>query len=96
MVAPSKPAARPAGEFNHSRIWLRGNRVEHWLNGLKVVDSSLDAPEAMAGIQKRWSIVPAVYEMLSKQPKKDCPISLQNHGDAAWFRDIKIRRLNSK
>ncbi len=92
MVAPTKPAARPAGEFNHSRIVLRGNRVEHWLNGVKVVDASLDAPEAMAGIRKRWSIVPAVYEMLSKQPRKDCPISLQNHGDEAWFRDIKIRR----
>jgi len=92
MVAPSKPAARPAGEFNHSRILLRGNRVEHWLNGVKVVDASLDAPEAMAGIRKRWSIVPAIYEMLSKQPRKDCPISLQNHGDEAWFRDIKTRR----
>jgi hypothetical protein len=34
--------------------------------------------------------------MLSKQPKKDCPISLQNHGDEAWFRDIKIRRLSSR
>jgi hypothetical protein len=92
MVAPSTAAARPAGAYNHSRIVLRGNHVEHWLNGVKVVDSSLDAPEAMAGIQNRWSIAPALYEMLSKQPKKACPISLQNHGDEAWFRDIKIRR----
>jgi hypothetical protein len=96
MVAPSSAAARPVGEFNHSRIVLRGNHVEHWLNGVKVVDSSLDAPEALAGIEKRWGIVPAIYGMLSKQPKKDCPISLQNHGDEAWFRDIKIRRLSSR
>jgi hypothetical protein len=92
MVVPAKAAALPVGVFNHSRIVLRGNHVEHWLNGVKVVDSFLDAPGAMAGIEKRWSAVPAVYEMLSKQPKKDCPISLQNHGDEAWFRDIKIRR----
>ena len=92
MVAPASAAARPAGTFNHSRIVLRGNHVEHWLNGAKVVDSSLDATDALAGMRKRWSIVPAVYEMLSQQPKKDCPISLQNHGDEAWFRDIKIRR----
>jgi len=91
MVAPSALAARRAGEFNHSRIVLRDNHVEHWLNGVKVVDSSLNAPEAMEGIKKRWSIVPAVYEMLSKQPLNECPISLQNHNDAAWFRDIKIR-----
>jgi hypothetical protein len=50
----------------------------------------------LAGIQKRWGSVPAIYDMLSKQPKKDCPISLQNHGDEAWFRDIKIRRLGSQ
>jgi hypothetical protein len=93
MVVPSSAASRPVGEFNHSRIVVRGNHTEHWLNGVKVVDSSLDAPEALAGIDKRWSVVPEIHEMLSKQPKKDCPISLQNHGDEAWFRDIKILRL---
>src|SRR5258708_2538655 len=92
MVPPATAAAHPAGAFNHSRILLRGNHVEHWLNGAKVVDASLDAADAMAGIEKRWSIVPVVYGMLLKQPKKDCPISLQNHGDEAWFRDIKVRR----
>lgn len=96
MVPPTAAAPRPVGEFNNSRIVVNGNHVEHWLNGVKVVDSTLDSPEAMAGIQKRWSLSPAVVEMLSKQPKKDCPISLQNHDDEAWFRGIKIRRLNSK
>ena len=94
MVAPSSAASRPVGEFNHSRIVLRGNHVEHWLNGVKVVDSALDAPPALEGIQKRWSVAPHVYDLLSKQPKKDCPISLQNHGDESWFRNIKIRNLS--
>jgi hypothetical protein len=93
MVAPSQHVTKPVGEFNHSRIVVRGNHVEHWLNGVKVVDSSLDSPAAMAGIEKRWAVAPKVLEMLSKQPKHDCPISLQNHGDDAWFRNIKIRRL---
>jgi len=96
MVAPAAAAPKALGQFNQSRIIVNGNHVEHWLNGVKVVDSSLDSPEAMAGVQKRWSIAPAVLEMLSKQPRKDCPISLQNHNDEAWFRGIKIRRLNSK
>jgi hypothetical protein len=93
MVPPSGAVLRPVGQFNHSRIVLNGNKVEHWLNGVKVVDSSLDSPAAMAGINKRWALAPAMKEMLGKQPKKDCPISLQNHGDAAWFRDIKIRPI---
>jgi hypothetical protein len=94
MVTPSKAAAKPAGEFNQSRIVVKGKHVEHWLNGVKVVDSSLDSPAAMEGIHKRWAVAPHVLELLSKQPVEDCQISLQNHGDDAWFRDIKIRRLN--
>jgi hypothetical protein len=93
MVVPASAAAKPAGEFNTSRILVRGNHVEHWMNGVKVVDSTLDSSAAMEGIKKRWANSPHVYDLLANQPKKDCPISLQNHGDDAWFRSIKIRRL---
>ena len=93
VAVPTAAMSKPVGQFNHSRIVVRGNHVEHWLNGTKVVDSSLDGPDAMAAIDRRWSVVPALHEMLAKQPKKDCPISLQNHGDDAWFRDIKILKL---
>jgi hypothetical protein len=64
------------------------------MNGVKVVDSALDSADALGGIQARWGTAPHVYELLAKQPKKSCPISLQNHGNDAWFRSIKIRRLN--
>lgn len=93
MVAPSAQPARPVGEFNHSSILVRGDHVEHGLNGVKVVDSALDAPEALQGIQNRWGVAPHVYKLLATQPKKDCPISPQNHDNEAWFRNIKIRRL---
>ena len=93
MVAPSAKVTKPVGEFNESRILVRGKHVEHWLNGVKVVDSTLDSPDALAGIAKRWKVSPHVYELLVKQPKAECQISLQNHGDVAWFRSIRIRRL---
>jgi hypothetical protein len=41
----------------------------------------------------RWGEDSLVVQLLSKQPNKGCPITLQNHGSAAWFRDIKIRKL---
>jgi len=94
MVAPSARVTKPVGEFNHSVLVVRGNHVEHWMNGVKVVDSALDSPDAMRGIKSRWGIAPHVYELLATQPKKDCPISLQNHDADTWFRNIKIRRLD--
>jgi hypothetical protein len=89
----SQDVTKPVGEFNHSRLVVRGDHVEHWINGEKVVDASLKAPEVAASMAKRWGEGSPVYELLVKQPVKACHISLQNHDDVAWFKNLKIRRL---
>jgi hypothetical protein len=38
QIAPVKSANNPVGEFNQARIVIRGRRVEHWLNGERVVE----------------------------------------------------------
>ena len=93
MFAASKDVTRPVGEFNHSRLLVRGNHVEHWLNGEKVVEVSLKAPEVAQSVAHRWGEASPVYNLLVNQPRKRCQISLQNHDDVAWFKNIKIRRL---
>lgn len=93
LVGPPEDVARQPGEWNQGRIVLRGDHVEHWLNGRKVVDVMLDAPEIAAGLARRWGEGTRVYELLTRQPRRQCPISLQNHNDEAWFRNIKIRPL---
>ena len=93
MVAPSTDASKPAGEVNTSKIVLRGNHVEHWLNGVKIVDADLDSEPIRAGLAKRWTTSSPVYKLLTEQPKKVTPIGLQNHNNVAWFRAIKIRPL---
>lgn len=84
---------RPVGEFNRSELIVRGKHVEHWLNDRKVLDARLDAPEIAEGMAKRWGADSPVYDLLVNQPRTRCQISLQNHGDNAWFKNIKIRAI---
>ena len=94
MFAATRDVTRPVGEFNHLRLVVKGDHVEHWLNGEKVVDASLKAPEVGESVAKRWGRESPVYDLLANQPRKSCQISLQNHDDVAWFKNIKIRRLD--
>jgi len=43
QIAPAKAVVKPVGEFNHSRIVVRGRQVEHWLNGEKVVSYTTES-----------------------------------------------------
>lgn len=94
MFAATKSPTKPVGEFNQSRIMVKGDHFEHWLNGEKVLEGSLKAPEIAKASAKRWGEGSPVYNLLVNQPVKQCQISLQNHGDEAWFRNLRIRRLD--
>lgn len=78
----------PVGEFNHSRIIVQGNHGEHWLNGKKVVEYELGTPllDSLIAASK-FNNVPRFGE------HKDGHIVIQDHVDAAWYRNIKIREL---
>jgi hypothetical protein len=83
-IAPS-PATEPAlGGFNHSRIVVKEDHVEHWLNGVRVVAFDLNGSEA----QKVFTTLKAPTPI-----QRETPISLQNHGTEAWFKNLKIRRI---
>jgi hypothetical protein len=94
LAAPSEDKAKAVGEWNEGRILTRGDRVEHWLNGAKVVDISLADEPVRAGLEARWTTASPVYQALTQRKRKRGPIVLQNHNDEAWFRNIKIRALD--
>jgi hypothetical protein len=93
MIPPVEGHAKPAGQWNSSRLVVRGDHVEHWLNGTKVLDASLRDPRVIAGVEKRWKDVPTVRDALT-HPKPRGYIGLQHHGDEVWFRNIRIREFS--
>jgi Domain of Unknown Function (DUF1080) len=89
IAAPSaKP--RPAGEFNQSRILVKGDHVEHWLNGAKVLDYTLDSDALRKAIaDSKFKAV----EGFDKHTRGH--LLLQDHGDAVCYRNIKVREPKS-
>jgi hypothetical protein len=93
LIPAIKNAMHPIDQFNESLLIVRGNHIEHWLNGEKVVDGMLDAQEVKDHTAKRWGASSHTYELLAGHPSSSGHISIQNHGDAAWFRNVKIKVL---
>jgi hypothetical protein len=78
----------PAGEWNHARILVNGNHVEHWLNGKKVVEYELySADWEKRKMSGKWKDAPNYAK------SKLGYIAFQNHGSEAWFKNIKIKEL---
>jgi hypothetical protein len=89
MHAPAKDVSRPAGEWNSSRIVVKGNHVEHWLNGEKIVEYEIGSEEWLALYNKSKF---NKYPTYGRVPKGH--IAIQDHGDHVAFRSIKIRPLD--
>jgi hypothetical protein len=51
LYPASAGIVRPAGEWNTTRVILRGAHVEHWLNGRKVLEYELWSPDWEAKVK---------------------------------------------
>ena len=89
LIAPARRIPPRIGEFNHSRLVVKGHHVEHWLNGTKVVEFESSAAE----VQKLLRTYLPKGAASNSPLVETGPISLQNHASEAWFRNIRIRML---
>lgn len=79
---------KPAGEWNTARIFVKGNHVEHWLNGAKILQYERGSEAFKQAIAKsKFKDTRGFAEAIAT------PVLLQAHGDKITFRNIKIKEL---
>jgi len=92
VFAPAKDKpVKPAGEFNTSRILVKGQTVKHFLNGKLVLSYELGSDKVMAAVAKsKFRSLDVFGVRLAGH------ILLQDHGGEVWFRNIRIRDLSGE
>jgi hypothetical protein len=88
LHAPTQKTLKPVGEWNEARLRVQDGRVEHWLNGEKIVEYELGSADwerrVAASKFNEWPL----YGRAGRGH-----IALQDHGDWVAYRNIRVRPL---
>ncbi|SMP38867.1 protein of unknown function [Neorhodopirellula lusitana] len=88
LFAPSdQKALNPIGEFNHGKIVVQGNHIEHWLNGKKIVDVEVGSQKWEERVaESKFNIREGFGENRAGQ------IMLTDHAGEIWYRNLKFQQ----
>jgi hypothetical protein len=88
LIPAPKDKPFKKNEFNTAMIVVKGNKVEHWLNNVKILEYERN--------NQMWSALVA-YSKYRTWPDfgnaAEGHILLQDHGDETWFKNVKIKMI---
>lgn len=88
MYAPTQSVAKVVGEWNTGKLVVENAKVQHWLNGVKVVEYEIGSDDwNLRRANSKWADV-KTYGLATTGH-----IALQDHGSEVWFRNIRIKNL---
>ena len=88
LYAPKDYPKEAVGEWNKARIVVDGSKIMHYLNGVLVAqaDTSSDDWKQRLAASKF-----STWDRFATQSEGH--IALQDHGNEAWFKNIRIKKL---
>jgi serine/threonine protein kinase/WD40 repeat protein len=86
VIAAGNKQLRPVGSFNTARIIIRGRQVEHWLNGVKILNADLGSPAIQRVARQKYG---STWGEATQGH-----IVLQNLGSEVSFRNVRIRKVD--
>lgn len=88
LEACQREVSRPPSEWNRAVVIVKGTHIQHWLNGVKVVDV-----DTTSDAYKKTFAASKFTKMPDFGTRSKGHICLQDHGDEVWFRNVKVRAL---
>ncbi len=87
VLKPLTDATNPVGEWNTTYITSVNGKIQHWLNGKKILEFDINSPEWKAAVAKSKFASFNYAQVLKGR------IGLQDHGNYVAYRNVKIRPL---
>ena len=97
IPANAEKVVKPTGQWNSGMIVAKGNHVEHWLNGVKVLEYERGSAAFRKAVAESKYATWGNDRVGNPQPWGEVPVGrlhIQDHSDStAYFCNLKVKEL---